>query len=156
MSNFKEYGRICSDIETSYVGENNTALTKFSLAVDRVGRKNADGKKITDFHNCQVWGKKSELLEKYGKKGDRIVVEGTVENNNYEDKNGNKHYGYIINCSEIKFVETRKDREGDNGNQQTIPEPQETMHNRPSANTSSDDDFINIDESATGDLPFFG
>ena len=157
MSNFKDYGRIGSEIEVTYVGAKNTALAKFSIAVGRDGMKDADGKYITDFHNCQAWGKKAELLEKYGRKGDRIVVEGTLQNNNYEDKNGNKHYGYIINVSDIDFVETKKDREksDETPKQETKSnEPEETNHNRPAANTSSaDDDFAPVPDD--DDIPFF-
>lgn len=141
MSNFKEYGRISSEIEVTYVGEKNTALARFSIAVGRDGQKDKDGKYISDFHNCQAWGRKAELLEKYGKKGDRIVVEGTVQNNNYEDKNGNKHYGYIINISDIDFVETKKDREQEGENIKS--------------DKSSSDDFVEADKTKGTNIPFF-
>jgi len=155
MSNFKEYGRISSDIDVSYVGAKNTALAKFSFCVTRNGMKDADGHYITDFHNCQAWGSRAEFLEKYAKKGDRVVVEGNLYNNNYEDKSGVKHYGYVINCSEVKLVENKKDREQQNGKKTTkkAEEPQETTHNRPSANTAADDDYMDVPDD---DLPFFG
>ena len=146
MSNFKEYGRISSDINISYVGSNNTACGRFSLAVDRVYGKDKNGNKITDFHPVQTWGKSAELLEKWGHKGDRIVVEGTVQNNNYE-KDGVKHYGYIINADRLTFVETKKDREsGNNTDDSQITPP-------PAPNT--DDDFVDVDSVDTSEIPFF-
>ena len=158
MSNFKAYGRICSDIEVAYRGEKNVAVATFTLAVKRKF-KNAEGKYDSDFHKIQAWGKLAEGLEKGARKGDRLVVEGDLQNNNYEDKNGIKHYAYIINCSGVDFVETKKDREHENTDQQTLPTPDaepKKKHNRPEANTSSDDEFVEIDESVTGSIPFFG
>lgn len=160
MSNFKAYGRICSDIEVAYRGEKNVAVATFTLAVNRKF-KNAEGKYDSDFHKIQAWGKLAEVLERGARKGDRLVVEGDVQNNNYEDKNGVKHYAYIINCSGVDFVETKKDREQENTNQQTLPtpesaEPNAKKHNRPEGtNTQSDEDFVQIDESVKGDIPFF-
>lgn len=153
MSNFKEYGRIASEINVSYVGSNNTACGKFSLAVDRVFGKDKDGKKITDFHPIQAWGKSAELLEKLGRKGDRIVVEGTVQNNNYE-KDGVKHYGYVINADRLQFVETKKDRQSEDGGNAPTQNTQQQIAPPPAKN-EPDDDFIQIDTSKTGNLPFF-
>ena len=151
MSNFKEYGRIASEINVSYVGSNNTACGKFSLAVDRVFGKDKDGKKITDFHSIQAWGKSAELLEKLGRKGDRIVVEGTVQNNNYE-KDGVKHYGYVINADRLQFVETKKDRQSEDTQNASTQSAQKKI-SQPSE--PDDDDFVQIDKDAAGDLPFF-
>jgi single-strand DNA-binding protein len=155
MSNFKAYGRISSDVEVAYRGSKNTAVASFSFAVNRKF-KNADGKYEADFHRVQAWGKLAEVLEKAAKKGDRLVVEGDVQNNNYEDRNGTKHFGYIINCSGVDFVETKKDRESGSTQAQSTQtkSAEKPSHNRPQANTdNAPDDFVDVDDG--GDIPFF-
>jgi single-strand DNA-binding protein len=51
--------------------------TEFSLAVDS-GYKNANGEKVTDFINCQAYGKRAEFICKYFKKGSPILIEGRI------------------------------------------------------------------------------
>jgi single-strand DNA-binding protein len=154
MSNFKAYGRIVKDIEISYVGTNNTAVARSTIAVDR-GQKDKDGKSISDFHSFQAWNKRAELLEKYAKKGDRIVIEGDVQNNNYEDKNGTKHYGYVINVTNINFVETKKDRQEQGKSTDNIPKPEPKRQTAQQPQTNTEDDFMDVPDDIDSGLPFF-
>jgi single-strand DNA-binding protein len=151
-------GNLTKDPDIKY-GNNNTAYMKAQIAVQRK-YKNSDGKYDADFITLSIFGGTAEFVEKHFHKGSKIVVEGEWRTGSYEDKNGNKVYTNECVVNSVEFGSSKNDN-ADNGNQQTIsepstPEPQETNHNRPAANTSSDDDFINIDESATGDIPFFG
>lgn len=58
----------------------------------------------SDFHRVVIFGKTAEAVCKYGFKGGRILVEGTVQNNNYE-KNGVRHYGYNIVANSVMIVD---------------------------------------------------
>ena len=98
-------GRLCNDPEIRY-SQNNTAIAKYSLAVDR--RFKRDGEPDADFFNCTVFGKGAEFVEKYLKKGTKILITGEVRNNNYTDKNGNKVYATEILVNEHEFAESKK------------------------------------------------
>lgn len=100
-----QVGRFTADPEIRYGGANNTAIAKFTLAVDR--RFKREGQPSADFHTCVAFGKTAELIEKYCKKGMKVAVYGEVQNNNYEDKNGTKHYGYQILVDNIEFCEKK-------------------------------------------------
>lgn len=151
-------GRLVKDPDIKYYGEDNKASMKGTLAVNR-NFKNKEGNYDADFINISAFGRSAEFIEKYFHKGSMMLVEGEWRTGSYE-KDGKTFYTNECAVYRAEFCGGKNDN-ADNGNQQTvsepsIPEPQETTHNRPSANTSSDDDFINIDESATGDIPFFG
>ena len=98
-------GRLCNEPEIRY-SQNNTAIAKYSLAVDR--RFKRDGEPEADFFNCTVFGKGAEFAEKYLKKGTKILITGEVRNNNYTDKNGNKVYATEILVNEHEFAESKK------------------------------------------------
>ena len=98
-------GRLTRDPETRYGGANNTAIAKFSLAVDR--RYKREGQPTADFFNCTAFGKLGEFVEKYLHKGTKIVLEGEIQNNNYTNKDGQQVYGVQIVASNIEFAESK-------------------------------------------------
>ena len=93
-------GRLTRDVEM-YGQKSKVAI--FCLAVDR-----KYGEDETDFFNCVSFGKQAEFVEKYLKKGAKILLSGRLQNNNYEDKQGNKVTSTQIITEEIEFVESKK------------------------------------------------
>lgn len=63
-------------------------MVKFSLATNESYMKEGNKVTLTDWHNCVSYGKRSEFLQKYAKKGHRIAVTGKLKYNSYTDKNG--------------------------------------------------------------------
>ena len=78
-------------------------VARFTLAVDRTY-----GEDETDFFNCVSFGKQAEFVEKYLKKGTKILVSGRLQNNSYEDKQGQKVTSTQIITEEIEFAESKK------------------------------------------------
>ena len=93
-------GRLTRDTET--FGQK-SKVARFTLAVDR-----SYGEDETDFFNCVSFGKQAEFVEKYLKKGTKILLTGRLQNNNYEDKQGNKVTATQIITEEIEFAESKK------------------------------------------------
>ena len=93
-------GRLTRDAEM--YGQK-TKVSRFTLAVDR-----NYGENETDFFNCVSFGKQAEFVEKYLKKGIKVLVTGSLQNNSYEDKDGNKVSGVQIITSDIEFCESKK------------------------------------------------
>lgn len=69
------------------------------------------GKDDTNFIQINFWNKIAETISYYCKKGDLIGVQGSIKNNNYEDKEGNKRYGYIFLGNKISFLATGTKKE---------------------------------------------
>ena len=84
-------GRLTADPELKYT-QAGKPLTIFSLAVNRSWKTADDEKKdLVSFFNCINWGSLGEsVICKYGRKGMRVTVSGQLEQNRYEDKDGNK------------------------------------------------------------------
>ncbi len=91
-------GRLTKDPEIRYT-QDQKPVCRFNLAVDRPYKKDE-----TDFFNVVVFGKVAENVEKYLSKGSQVGVEGSIQNNNYEDKNGVKHYGNNIIANRVDFL----------------------------------------------------
>ncbi len=141
-------GRLTRDPETRYSqGEKQTAISRFSLAVDR--RIKRDGQPDADFFNCTAFGKSGEFVEKYLKKGTKVLVEGSVQNNNYTDKDGVKHYDYVIVVETIEFAESKGSNGSNAGSQNTQNQSAATA-----SAPASGDGFMNIPDGIEEELPF--
>ena len=138
-------GRLTRDPEVRYGGANNTAIAKISIAVDR--RFKREGQPEADFFNCTAFGKTGEFVEKYLRKGTKVVLDGEIQNDNYE-KDGVKHYSTQIIINQIEFAESKAaSQSGGNyvpsGDGQPLPGP------------DAGDDFMNIPEISGEDkVPF--
>jgi single-strand DNA-binding protein len=133
-------GRLCRDPEVRYGGANNTAIGKFSLAVDR--RFKREGQPDADFFNVTAFGKLGEFTEKYLKQGTKIVVEGEMQNNNYTNKEGQKVYGFQVVASSIEFAESKAASQNNGGG------------NQPAAPATDNDGFMSIPDTIEEELPF--
>ncbi len=103
MNKVIECGRLTRDPEVKYTSSDNKPVCRFTLAVDRPTK--AGTEKKADFINVVAFGKTAEFISKYFSKGVRILVEGSLRNNNYEDKNGVKHYTLDVWVSQAYFAD---------------------------------------------------
>lgn len=93
-------GRICQDLELRAVSTGSRILN-FILAIPR-------DKEHTDFIKIVAFGKTAETLNSYCKKGDKILVEGSINTSQYE-KDGKKINDYNIMANRVEFLEMRKE-----------------------------------------------
>ena len=108
-------GRLTRDPELKY-GQSGKAYSRFSLAVNRVGKKDE-----ADFVNCVAFGETAEIVGEHLRKGKRIGVQGRIQMNRYE-VNGEKRNTYDIMVDSIEFLESR-----DSNN--SSPAPSNAGHN---------------------------
>ncbi|MFT4778372.1 MAG: single-strand DNA-binding protein [Flavobacteriales bacterium] len=81
-------GRLGKDPETTEFATGKS-VTRFSLATSD-NYTNAEGKKIenTQWHSVAMFGKSGEIAQKYLVKGREVAVEGKLEYQSFEDKEG--------------------------------------------------------------------
>lgn len=127
-------GRLTREPEVSS-SASGTTFARFSIAVDR--RFKREGDPDADFFNCTSFGKQAEFVEKYLKKGTKVVLSGRLENNNYTNKDGQKVYDVRVMVDEIEFAESKS-----NDGTST------------SAEKKPGNDFLNIPEGLVEELPF--
>ena len=81
-------GRLTRDPEVRYSqGERSMAIARYTLAVDRRGRRGQDGNDQTaDFINCVAFDRAGEFAEKYFRQGMRVLVSGRLQTGSYVNK----------------------------------------------------------------------
>lgn len=94
-------GRLTRNPEIRYTNYNK-AVADISIAV-------SNGKEDTTYLNVLAFGTTAENVNKYCKKGDLIGIQGLIKNNNWEDKEGKRHYGYSFLANRITFLSTKKE-----------------------------------------------
>lgn len=93
-------GVIARDPEYRQVGEN--TVCNFTVATRR-GYRNKDGKYMSDYLNCTVWGKTAEYMQKFAANGVRCLVSGSIESRSYDDKNGQRKYVTEIRAESVEM-----------------------------------------------------
>jgi single-strand DNA-binding protein len=97
-------GNLGADPEVRTVGTGNR-VAHFSLATSR-SWKDAEGTphQRTDWHRVVVWGARVEMVEQYLRKGERVYVEGEIQNRSYEDGEGTTRHVTEINARELLLL----------------------------------------------------
>lgn len=57
----------------------------------------------TDWLDCVAWGKTAEFVNKYFRKGEQILLLGSIQTREYQDKNGNNRKAVEINAERVFF-----------------------------------------------------
>lgn len=97
-------GRLTKDADIRQ--SNTTTIARFSLAVDR--RFKQEGGQEADFISCVAFGKTAEFVEKYFKKGMKVVIEGHLQTGSYTNKDGVKIYTTDVIAEAVEFAESKK------------------------------------------------
>ena len=108
-------GRLTRDPELRHT-QSGTAVCSFTLAIDR-DRKDANGEKQTDFIDCVAWNKQAEFVAQWFSKGMMAIVVGRIQSRKWQDQNGNNRTAIEINCEDVSFGETKKNRDSNSGRQ---------------------------------------
>lgn len=84
-------GNLARDPELRTVGEKQVSVVNFTVATSREFTKaNGTQDKITSFIQCEAWDSGAETIASTLKKGDLVMVEGSLRNDSWE-KDGVKH-----------------------------------------------------------------
>jgi single-strand DNA-binding protein len=134
-------GRLTRDPDVRYTqGEEPMAIARFTLAVDRRGKR--DGEASADFPSCVCFRRTAEFIEKYAHQGTKLVVVGRIQTGSYTNRDGQKVYTTDVVVEEAEFAESKA--AADRNAQQTPP---------PSPDTGADG-FMNIPDGIEEELPF--
>ena len=146
-------GRLTRDPDVRYSQATEPmAIANFSIAVDRRKRRNAGSDEPTaDFFNVTAFGKLGEFVEKYLKQGTKIVVRGSLQNNHYTNKNGEKVYQEKIIAEEIQFAESKNSSDASASTPTANPAPA-TAPAAPAGMSSNG--FMEIPDGLYEELPF--
>ena len=145
-------GRLCADPEFRQT-TSGIAVCRIRIAVDRPKQK--DQERQADFIGCTAWRSTAEFISRYFTKGQKIIVEGSLRNNDYTDNNGVKHYSMDVLIQNVEFGESKG---SDGGYQQQSAPAQQTQAPRAAAPASEPLDIGDLGEFeeilSDGEVPF--
>lgn len=144
-------GRITKDPELRKT-PTDVSVVQFTIAVNRPFQQQ-NGERQADFINCIAWRNQAENLAKYIKKGGQIAVEGSIQTRSYDDQNGVRRFVTEVVCSQITFLESRRQDSGYGDLSQLEVPPVRENTNRYSQESPFDDIKTSFDISSD-DLPF--
>ena len=126
-------GRLTRDPEqrTTASGKN---VVSFSIAVDRQSQDDQ-----TDFFNITAWDKLGDLVMQYLSKGRRVLIQGRLRQDSWEDKDTGKRQSRIeVTASDVTFLD------GPNGDNSGSAAPKTTK--KEEVVTEIDDKPIDLSE----------
>ena len=95
-------GRLARDPELSYTPNTQTAVCRFTLAVDRPRRQGED--QGADFLRITVFGRQAETCDRYLSKGRQAAVHGRIETGSYKNREGVTVYTTDIIADRVEFL----------------------------------------------------
>ncbi|MBR6675903.1 MAG: single-stranded DNA-binding protein [Clostridia bacterium] len=101
-------GRITADPELKTT-PSGISVTSFTVAVNRrFGSKNGEDSSA-DFINVTAWRQTAEFITRYFRRASSICVVGVLQNRNWVDNNGVKHYATEVVADEAYFVDAKSE-----------------------------------------------
>ena len=130
-------GRLTADPELRQT-QSGVASCRFTVAVDRRFADKTTGERQADFISCTAWRQTAEFVSRYFNKGKLIAIEGSLRNNNYQDRNHPDvtHYTMDVQVDNVEFVGGKGDNGGNGGGYQNgggYGAPQNNYNNNYSA-----------------------
>ena len=133
MNTVNLIGRIGKDIELKYL-PSGTAIASFAIAIDQ-SYKDKNGQKVDKTSWIDIVAfKGAETINQYFTKGDRIGIQGELDQQTWQDQQGNNRSKVVVKCERFFFIE-RKEK-------QTPPIKAAQPHKPASQNHHPDDDEI--------------
>ena len=148
-------GRLTRDPEVRYSqGERSMAIARYTLAVDRRGRRGQDSsaeQQTADFINCVAFDRAAEFAEKYFRQGLKIAVTGRIQTGSYTNKDGQRVYTTDVVVEEQEFAESKSAAASNGGDSNYAA----YTPSRPEPSQAAGDGFMAIPDGVDDEgLPF--
>lgn len=130
-------GNLTRDPQIKDVG--NSKVANFAIAVNRFYKK-ADGtkEKETTFINCEAWDSGASRIADWLKKGDSVLIEGSIKTNEWTSEDGKKQTAFKIRVSTFDKLTARST-------------PGEAVHDEPA---QTEEAAVAAAPNSSEDIPF--
>ena len=153
-------GRLARDPELSYTPNTQTAVSHFTIAVDRPRRNGEDAG--ADFIRVTVFGRQAETCDRYLAKGRQVAVQGRIQTGSYKNREGVTVYTTDVVADRVEFLgggqgggQSQGGQSGSYGAGRGNAAPQDTGFSAPQEPSFGGfDDFPDSFQAAEDDIPF--
>ena len=85
-------------------------ITRLNIATNHAWKDSQSGEKKekVDFHTIIGWNRLGDTMQRYLKKGDRVYVEGRVDNRSYEGGDGKMRYFTDVVAQKMVMLENKR------------------------------------------------
>jgi len=106
-------GNLTRDVELRYSGSG-SAIAKFGLAVNRQWKDRNSGEKREEvcYIDINIFGRSAEIANQHLGKGRRVLIEGRLVFEQWQDQNGQKRSRHSVSAESFQFLDAR----GEGGN----------------------------------------
>ena len=143
-------GNLTRDVELRYTGSG-AAIANFGLASSHKwkDKNSGDAREDVCFVDCSVFGRSAEVCNQFLSKGSKVLIEGRLQFEQWQDNNGQKRSKHKISVESFEFLDKKgADQAGAYSSQNN----QENT-NRSSGRASGPENHNNIDIQ-DDDIPF--
>ena len=111
LNDVKSIGNLVNDPEVRFTPKG-TPVANFSLAINETYRVDDEKRQITTFVDVQVWGPSAENFGKLVRKGQEVFVEGSLRQDQWEDKQtGQNRSKLFVKAERWQFTQYRRQEE---------------------------------------------
>ena len=119
-------GNLTRDPEMSYLPTNQTPVTELGLAVNRRWRgQDGEQREEVCFVDCRAYGRSAETLNQYMRKGNPILIEGRLQFDQWEGKDGQRRSKHRVIVERFQFLGGGRSDGGGGAPQQSRPPAQQ-------------------------------
>jgi len=126
-------GNLTRDIELKYL-QSGTAIGNTAIATSRKF-KGSDGsqKEEVCFIDVSAFGRTAEVMNQYLKKGSKVLVDGRLKLDQWQDQNGNKRSKHSVIVESMQMLDSRGDNNSNNSYNSAPPQQNNSYNQQQSA-----------------------
>lgn len=139
LNNLSILGRVTKPLELRYL-QNGTAVLNFDIA-NSIKVKDSE---VTTFLRCVCYGRSAEVINQFVSKGDRVLLQGELRQNSYQDSSGATKTYHFLQVNSFDFIESRNKEQAQAQQAPQMPTLQQTKEQKQRADFVKN--IINDDE----------
>lgn len=106
MNNLQILARIATDINLK-ISQSGVKYMRLNIVYNKNIKVVDKWQQKSHFFPCSAFGYVAEKIANHFKKGDRILINGALEQNTYTDKNGDIQSKLMIMINEVDIIEPK-------------------------------------------------
>lgn len=106
MNNLQILARIATDVKLE-ISQSGVKYMRLNIVYNKNIKVGDEWQQKSHFFPCSAFGYVAEKIANHFKKGDRILINGALEQNTYTDKDGNVQSKLTIMIAEVDIIEPK-------------------------------------------------
>lgn len=106
-------GNLARDVDLRYL-PSGAAVATFGLATNRSWKDKTSGEKKQEvmFIDIKMFGRSAEIANQYLAKGKKVLIEGRLQLEQWQDQNGQNRTKHSIFCESFEFLDSKNENSG--------------------------------------------